>query len=254
MIITEGELDGLSAIQAGYPRSISVPAGANSNLEFLGELWPYIAKIPIIILAADGDEPGRKLTAELARRLGAARCSWVDYPEGCKDLNDVLRVKGVNGVRAAIKGAKLYPVKGLFRLSDYPDVSVPVTYETGWINLNPHLKLWFPECLFVTGIPGHGKSRWVLDLLANLARQYRHRVAISSPEMRIVPYVRDILREHYIDKSSPDLTLEEQRQADAWIDEMFVFIDQDPREEQEDADLEWMIDRAEDAVIRFGIR
>ena len=254
LVITEGELDTLASLQVGFLRAVSVPNGADSNLEFLGEMWPFVAKVPRIILAADGDEGGRMLAAELARRLGAARCYWLEYPDGCKDLNDVLRLQGASGVRAVLEAARPYPVKGLYRLSDYPDVPVPVTYETGWINLNPHLKVWFPEFIVVVGIPGHGKSLWALNLLGNLGRQYGHRAAIASFEMGVVPYVRNVLREHHSGKNSRDLTLDEKRAADAWIEEIFLFVDQDPREEEEDADLEWMIDRAEDAVIRYGVR
>ena len=225
-VITEGELDALAGLQAGFLRTASVPNGADSNLDFLAEMWPFIGKIPQIILAVDGDQGGKKLAAELARRLGAARCHWVEYPKDCKDLNDVLRLQGASGVRAVLEAARPYPVKGLFRLSDYPNVPVPVTYETGWINLNQHLKVWFPEFIVIVGIPGHGKSLWVLRLLGNLARQFGHRIAIASPEMRIVPHVRNILREHHSGSNAGELTLDQKRAADAWIEEMFVFIDQ----------------------------
>src|SRR4029453_9495545 len=85
LIIAEGEPDGLSAIQAGFPRSISVPDGAGSNLDFVGEIWHLLKDADQIILAGDGDEPGRKLNTELARRFGAARCACVTYPDGTKD-------------------------------------------------------------------------------------------------------------------------------------------------------------------------
>src|SRR6185503_14623692 len=70
LIVTEGELDALAAIQAGFPRAVSVPDGAGSNLDFLGELWPLLKDSSHVILAGDGDEPGQKLDAELARRFG----------------------------------------------------------------------------------------------------------------------------------------------------------------------------------------
>ena len=63
-----------------------------------------------------------------------------------------------------IKNAKPYPIKGLYKLSDYPDVGEPVTYETGFINLNSYLRLWRGEFMVVTGIPTHGKSRFALEL------------------------------------------------------------------------------------------
>jgi twinkle protein len=71
--------------------------------------------------------------------------------------------------------------------------------------------------------------------------------------MRVSPYVRDVLREHYIDKEVRNMSVEERRAADAWIEEMFCFIDQDPREEDEDATVDWLIEKAADAVVRYGV-
>lgn len=253
LVVTEGELDALAAIQAGWIRSISVPDGAGSNLEFMGELWDLLKDAPTVILAGDGDEPGRKLNRSLARRFGAARCYWLEYPEGCKDLNDVLREHGSEMVDAVLKAAKPYPIKGLYKLSDYPDEGSPVTYETGFSNLNPHLLLWRGEFLVVTGVPGHGKSRFALELLVNLARRHKHRAVIASFEMRVSPYVRDVLREAVMEQPVASMAYAQKRTADQWIEDMFCFIDQDPREEEEEATIDWLIEKAGDAVVRYGV-
>jgi twinkle protein len=253
IVVTEGELDALAAVQAGFPRAISVPDGAGSNLDFVGEVWPLLKDANQVVLAGDADEPGRKLNAEMARRFGAARCSWVAYPDGTKDLNDILRVKGGAAVAEAIRNAKPYPIKGLYKLSDYPEVGNPVTYETGFPCLNSHLLLWRGEFLVLTGVPSHGKSRFALELLASLALRHGHRSVVASFEMRVSPYVRDTLREHYCEAPLDRMTLEQKREADAWIEAMFCFIDQDPREEEEEATVEWLIDKAGDAVVRYGV-
>ena len=99
-------------IQAGYLRTISVPDGAGSNLDFVGEIWPLLKDAPNVILAGDGDEPGRKLNAELARRFGAARCAWVEYPDGAKDLNDILRLQGETAVGEALYGRQALSDQG----------------------------------------------------------------------------------------------------------------------------------------------
>jgi twinkle protein len=252
LVIVEGEFDALAAIQAGFLRTISVPDGAGSNLDFAGELWTLLKGAPNVILAGDGDEPGKKLNAELARRLGAARCAWVAYPPGTKDLNDILRNEGERAVGDALRGAKPYPIKGLYKLSHYPDIPAPTTFETGWISLNPYLLVWRGEFIVITGIPGHGKSRFGLELLCSLALTHQHRVVIASFEMRVTPYVRDVLREHFCNKQAKDLTQDEKKRADAWIEDTFSFIDQDPREEQDEATIEWLIDKAGDAVVRYG--
>jgi twinkle protein len=172
--------------------------------------------------------------------------------DGTKDLNDVLRVNGVDGVRDVIENAKPYPIRGLFRLSELPEIGEPIVYETGFPSLNAHLRLWHGEFIVITGIPSHGKSRFGLELLCSMALNHGHRSVIFSAEMRIKPYVRAILREHYLNKWSKDFTLDDKRQADAWIEDAFYFIDQDPREEQEEATVEWLIEKASDAVVRYG--
>ena len=245
LIIAEGELDGVAGAQSGFQRIVSVPDGADSNLDFLGddEIWDLIRNIREVILATDGDKPGMKLRAELARRFGPARCKFVEYPEGCKDLNDVLRLYGEDGVRRVIADARPYPLKGIFELDQFADVPEPETYGTGWINLGANLRLWRGEFMVVTGIPSAGKSLWTTNLLANLAEEHGHRTAMASFEMRIVPYVRDIMRRHHGG---------EHREADNWIKRHFVFIDQDPSVD-EDVTVDWIIERAEDAVLRYGI-
>jgi twinkle protein len=176
----------------------------------------------------------------------------VGYPAGAKDLGDILRLKGETAVSEAVRAAKPYPVRGLYKLSEYPDVGEPVTYETGFINLNPYLRLWRGEFIVVTGVPSHGKSRFALELLASMAMRHKQRSVIASFEMRVSPYVRDVLREHYIGKAAEDLMLADKRRADEWIEDAFVFIDQDPREENDEATVEWLVDRASDAVVRYG--
>ena len=42
LLITEGELDALAAIQAGFPRTVSVCDGAGSNLDVIGDLWDLV--------------------------------------------------------------------------------------------------------------------------------------------------------------------------------------------------------------------
>lgn len=242
LIITEGEFDAVAAIQSGYPKTVSVPDGAGSNLDFLADIWPLLEKVPRVVLAGDADEPGQKLNAELARRLGAARCARLEYPTG-KDLNDVAKALGHAGAKACIEAAKPYPIKGLFKLSSYPPVPNLETYRTGWVCLHENLKLWAGEFCVVTGIPQHGKSTWALHMLAQLAERHGHRAAIASFEMRIEPYVANVLRKFH------GGTLEE---ANQWIEDQFVFIDQDPSDDER-IDIDWIIEKADDAVIRYGI-
>lgn len=268
LIITEGELDALTAIECGFPLTVSVPDGApgvrdgenptdlapldpsNENtgkFEFLWNNRERLKRVKRFVLAVDNDAPGQRLAAELVRRLSPSRCSFVAYPGSCKDLNDVLMQHGSEAVAQVINTAKPYPVRGLYRLSDYPETAKLQAFSTGWWTLDAHFKPFLGEFVVVTGIPGHGKSSWVLHLLCNLSHLHGWRAAVFSPEMPTVPYLRDKLRRLKSDVPNPS--------TDAWIDDRFVFIDSDPtgREDQE-FDLDWIIDRATDAVLRDGVQ
>jgi twinkle protein len=277
LVITEGEPDALTAIACGFPLSVSVPDGAPSvkegeapddlppiddpekertgKFEFLWNNRERIARIKRFVLTVDNDPPGRRLEAELLRRLGAARCSFVTYPDGCKDLNNVLMRHGADAVARALNGARPYPVRGLYRLSDYPDRDPLATFSTGWSTLDRHLQIFAGELMVVTGIPGHGKSTWVLNLLVNLATQYGWTSAIFSPEMPTLPQLRDKLRRIKLGRSLDGVDCGRLVEADRWLQEHFVFIDADPSgRHDDDYDVDWLLDHATDAVLRDGIR
>lgn len=275
LIWTEGEIDCLSAIEAGFPHVVSVPMGAPSvpknrkpedldpidyNREGEGDfafMWRSREKLRRVrkhIIAVDNDAPGRRLAAELVRRLGPAKCSFVVYPEGCKDLNDVLMQHGAAGIAKVIAERKPYPVKGLFKITDYPDEPEPQTFPLG-LRLDGNMKFYEGAFVVCTGVPSMGKSTVVNALLEQIAELHGAKIAIASFEAKPSPYLRDQFRTMYLRKGRGQMTGSEMQEADRWIDEHFVFIDHDPRDEDDDdLSLEWVIERAEDAVLRYGVR
>lgn len=274
LIITEGEIDALTAVDCGFPLTVSVPDGAppvgegedpeaveptgpeeerTGKFDYVWHNRDRIKRIKRFILAVDNDGPGKRLAAELKRRLSASRCMFVVYPEGCKDLNDVLVKHGRDAVTRCLNEARPYPVKGLYRLSDYPDTGEPKTYSTGWAELDSFMKLWLGELLVITGIPGHGKSTWTMNLCVNLARCHGWKTAVASFEIPTVPALRWKLRLAIAQTRQWDRAIIES--ADDFIQEHFVFIDDDPTGNgDEDLTLEWLLERAADAVLRDGIK
>jgi twinkle protein len=272
LIITEGLEDGMVAIDCGWPLTVSVPDGAppiakdgrlspldpeqeaHGKYEFLWLNRDRLRRVKRIILAVDDDPPGQRLGAEIVRRLGAGRCYFVAYPAGCKDLNEVLRQDGRDAVNELLRNAKPYPVRGLYRLSEYPNLPPIVPVSLGWpifdgLPGNGWMKLFPGEFFVITGVPSHGKSTWMLNVLYNLARDYGWPAAILSPEMRTVPFLRDKLRRIITGSAMFDPA------ADRFIEDHFVFIDNDPDDgDEDDITLEWVIERGRDAVLRYGIR
>ena len=267
LIITEGEGDCLTAIDCGWPAAVSVPDGApqqassdpaddsHGKFAFLWNARDRLKHIKRFILAVDNDEPGKALEAELLRRLSPARCSFVEYPPDCKDLNDIRMKHGAEAVTRCLTNVKPYPVRGLYNLDDYPDVEAPETFSTGWASLDPHLKLWPGELFVISGVPGFGKSSWLLHLSVNLADMYGWRIALASYEIPTVPILRHKLRLIVTGKPASSWEEEDWRSADRFIADRFVFIDDDPSGEEigEPMTLEWLIDRAEEAVMRYGV-
>lgn len=283
LIITEGEIDALSAIQAGFPLTVSVPDGAPSTaprdntkvtpeeeatgkFEFLFNNRDRLKRIKRFVIATDNDAAGQNLAAELVRRLSPARCAFITWPKAaivgdgpekrpCKDFNEILMYLGPERLVEIINGAKPYPVRGLYKLSEYPEADELATYESGFPDLA--LRIFQGEFIVVSGVPGSGKSTWVEDLVTRLAERHDWRCAICSPESRVVPILRDRFRQMRIGYRPMEMQLQMKAEADAWIERHFVFIDTDPTgfgDSDEPFDLEWIVERAVDAVLRDGIR
>ena len=290
LVITEGEMDAIACWQAGYPFAVSVPDGAPPARDAAGKMiavpegsddidpendekyryvvnaWDALSKVKRIIIATDADEPGRRLAAELVRRLGRVRCYFVTYPaekvaiggpgedkRACKDLDDVLLAFGQAEVIRIISTAQPYPVSGVYRLSAFPPEAALSPVSTGWERLDGNLKIYAPALLVVSGMAGAGKSTWTNQLVAQLAWRQRWTIAIASFEMRIRPYVTDTLASVYLDVPRSLWTVEESNDVAAWIEDRFVFIAPEPDDEAVH-DIEWVLQRAEVAVIRHGAR
>jgi twinkle protein len=269
LIITEGEIDALTAIDCGFPFTVSVPDGApappkegqlaevgddqSGKFEFVWNNRDRLKRIKRFIIAVDNDTNGKHLANELVRRLSAARCLFVVFPEGCKDLNDVRMQHGPERVSAVLNAAQPYPVKGLFKLSDYPDLPAIRTFGTGWDTVDELMKLFTPSLTVVTGIPGMGKSTWVTNLMINAARLHGWRSAVFSPEMPVAPQLRDKMRGMIAGQSPSEMSRERRDNADQWIEQHIVFIEHTV-DDDEDMTLEWVLDRAADAVLRHGVR
>lgn len=261
LIVTEGELDAMAAIQAGYQRTVSVPDGApakalgeddtGAKYSYLEDATAKLASVKQIILATDADEPGANLLNDLAIRLGKHRCKWIRYPKGCKDLNDALREYGVRGVKAAIDTAKWMDVGGVYLMSELPPVPDMQPHRAGMDGLDNRYRVRMCDLAVVTGVPSHGKTNWVNDFVCRLASKHGWRVAFGSFEQEPQIDHKRNLRRWYCGAPIHKLTDDEIRSADEWIDQRFVFV---VPEQDRDADLMWVLEKCAAAVTRFGAR
>ena len=258
-IITEGEMDALSFIVAGYNNVISVPNGAQKNLTYLDEfIETHFENKTRIYIASDTDAKGLELRAELVRRFGEEKCRIVTYGEGCKDANELLLQSGAEALRRAITEAQEVPLEGIFTAEDVKD-ELLVLFENGLQQgavlhmgeLDRLLSVEVGRLMVVTGIPGDGKSEFLDEMAIRLWRYYDWRCAWFSPENFPVTLHHPKLIEKLIGKRFIK-TMMSRMELDAAVEYLSRnFFDILP---EEDYQVDTILEKAETLVRRKGIR
>lgn len=194
LLITEGETDCASAVEAGYLNTVSVPLGAG-NLHWIEENWDWLNLFDSIIIWSDNDEAGIKMRKECIYRLGTWRTKYIitpDYYEKengkripLNDINDCLQVGGVDYVMKLISDAKDVPVKSVVDYSDIEelDISQMEGVRTGIKPLdNELLKIFYGTLTVLSGRPGSGKTS-IIDQTIAMTIDNRNPVFLFSKEM-----------------------------------------------------------------------
>jgi len=293
LIWTEGEFDCMAGVDCGYPTTVSVPDGAapgrdkngklievpedtndidpedDDKFAFMARLMERIQRVKYHIIATDNDDSGRRMAKELVRRIGPASCFRIDWPEdqvvedsktgkmrSCKDLNEALLHLGEEVVRDLIDNARPWPVKGLFKLSDYPDQEIPTMHALGISKeFDEHFKIYPGAFIVTTGVPNVGKSTLVNQCLVQMAKVHKWPITIFSGEKAVKPLLQIELQTAFLGKPRSKWSLEERKQAERFVERYFSFIDHDPRlDDGEDISLDYLLDRAAASVFRYGTK
>ncbi len=268
LVIVEGEMDALSVQAAGIPCVVSVPDGAPApttkryaaKFDYLENCQDFLAGFKTIVVAVDADEPGKRLAEELVRRLGPDRCYTVQWPDGCKDANDVLVRDGATELASVIDSAKPVPLEGVYEVADLAEEVMDLWnqqqrpgFSTGWPSLDPLVRIEPGELIVLTGVPSHGKSEWLDALMVNMAEQHGWSFGVFSPENFPVSNHVAKLSEKYTGQSFSGYDRMTQRElllAMEWVHQHFYFL-----ANGEDAlKLESILERAKGMVTRYGIR
>lgn len=262
--ITEGELDACAMVEAGIPVTavLSVPNGAKSKpsddpkeqkgYSYVDEAMKAgLSKVKKFVWCGDADDAGHALRADMVRLLGAARVWFVDWPEGCKDANDMLRTDGPEVVLDLVtNGALQWPLAGLYRLSELPEPAPLTIWHPGFTEWESKVRLAPRTLSVVTGHPGHGKTALWNQIWFNVVKTYGLTFCGASFETRPKPHIRRQLRTLIAGKLDRDMTQAEHADADAWIEAHYIFLvhpDQRPT-------LDWFLDMAEASIVRHGAR
>ncbi|HSQ88913.1 DnaB-like helicase C-terminal domain-containing protein [Romboutsia sp.] len=183
LLICEGEFDALSAIEAGYKNTVSVPTGANSA-EWLNTNWEFLEQVDECVIWFDNDEAGIKGAKEISSRLPNA-CKVVEYIKH-NDINDTLYKEGKEEVLKAIRSAKSININGVSCLSDIGDFNI---YEmkkmkTGLKEVDEEiLGMCFGSINVLTGRNGSGKSTIINQIYVAEALSNNEKVFLFSGEL-----------------------------------------------------------------------
>lgn len=266
LIITEGEWDFLSCMTAGKRRVVSVPNGApkqSSDDQELTEgaryawFWRHealLGKVKQVILCVDNDEAGKALAADLCRLFGPERCMFVDYPEHCKDANDVAINHGHQRLLEMLDSARPYPVKGLYAARDFPEQPAYTCYPTGVAEVDALFQVVPRTFTVVSGYAGQGKTSFLMWLLANLIRRQVH-VTIASFETDIKPiFIRKLRAALILAGEYSKHNVDDIEWADSLIDRYTAFIAHSPYDDDDSLGVEEVLELGRASVIRNGTR
>lgn len=269
-VITEGEIDAMSFVEAGIETVISVPNGApnadakefHKEFKYLDDTADILGKIDTFYLALDMDRNGLRLREELARRLGKKKCFIVEFPHGCKDANDVLQKYGVHKLSECLNSAFPFPVEGVFATNDFRDEirhiyahGYPNGAKTGWRELDEHISFYPGQLTVVTGVPNAAKSPWTDNVMMNLSEREDWRCAVFSPENgaisnHIIRLIRQKTRKNFFPGYNNRCTSKESEDAMEFINEHFHFI----KPENERYTIDKILEGFEYTVAKYGVR
>lgn len=287
-VIVEGEPDVIACYMAGWANVVSMQDGAPGFLrdketgEIIGvaevgskgdgfleaSAEDIFAGIRRIIIATDNDISGNKMAEWLIEKYGVMRCWRVEFPEGCKDANDVLRKHGAKALSDTLANAKPTPMPGVRPLSAHREAVKKLYREgyakgvtTGWEEFD---SFWMPELghtVIVSGWSSHGKTSWLNHLFVNLAHINEWNVALYSPEQgddgemlrRFVQIANDAPllpgAEHRMSEEAMDLAID-------WVGERFFEIHHEGKNDQGFSSLTVpeILARAEPMVVRNNLK
>lgn len=264
LIISEGMIDSLSISEAGIPNAVSVPTGAK-GFTWIPYCWDWVRQFEEIVVFGDYEKGHMTLLDDIKARFpNKMRAVQTKDYLGCKDANEILQKFGKEAVRAAVKNAKLLPVKRVVNLADVESVN---TYKL------PRLKtkikpldiilsggLFFGQLDIIGGKRGDGKSTFASEIMAHaidqgficfvysgelLSYQYKRWMDFQIAGPRNI--VENYDDEGYIQRF---ITNSVQEEINSWYNEKIYIYDSTVIEDEEE-DLPKTI---EESIMQYGVQ
>ena len=273
VIFVEGEMDVLALYEAGYKNVVSLPDGAPQTAKFKSDDKRFLAfehskwifDADEVIVATDADENGKALRLEIIHRFGKDICKVVNFPRiddwQCKDANECLINYDTTVLKECIEYAEEFPVQGLHGVKEFHDAVQNIydgneqkAFSTGFKELDKIYKIMPSTFNLITGIPNHGKSNFLDQILLNLAENLDWNFAIFSPEHSTPNHIRRLLekrcRKPFDIGMNARISQSELNDGISFLDEHFRFIENT----EEIPNIEFILSKAKLAKQRFGIK
>lgn len=264
IVFVEGEMDVMSFYEIGIPFAVSLSDGAPNNIKKDESDKRFVAlsehecleKAERVYIATDNDEAGRNLSEELIHRFGKDICWVVNWGE-YKDANENL-VKDRGSIEEKLKSAVPFPIEGLYTANKYRSQLIHFynngqeeTHSVGFPSLDGIYRLMLGTFHLITGVPNHGKSNFLDQILINMTKNKGWNFAVFSPEHSTPMHLRR-LTEKFLERPFEKDAIEEYEINVAlnFIDKHFVFIES----EKDIPTIDWILEKAKQAKIRYGIK
>lgn len=272
IIITEGEIDALSFIEADRNAVISVPNGSPKqkgkdtkiNMEYLTNHYHLFDNdwrtkngykpLKKIILATDNDDPGIALKNEFVRRLGAGRCYQINFGD-CKDANEFLVKYGAISLNVLVDKATPVPMVDVVTVEDMMEELKELKKnglhpgaQVGSDSFKERYSFESARLTIITGVSTHGKSEFLDDIIARLAVHYDWKFAVFSPENFPIPLHIAKLVSKITGKDFNAVSGLELDEAYDFISKHFIWI----YPSEDDYKLENILNISDSVISRYG--
>jgi twinkle protein len=228
IVITEGEIDALSVMQAGYKRVVSLPDGwtpDGGKRDVLVTAEIQLRSSPFVIVAGDNDAAGESLPRTVANILIGHDVRYARWPDGCKDANDVLCKHGEEVLARCLDEAKQIDPAGGFitGISDLPPMPARRVLRMGCNPFDLVIGFEVGAMSVGTGIPGSGKSTFTTFAAYHIAMNEKVRVGFMSFETH-AHRTRDHLCRLHMGIPWDELNDEQRQETGVYLDRYFRVV------------------------------
>lgn len=174
LVMTEGQIDSLSCVEAGIKNAVSVPYGKNA-FTWIPHCWDFLGKFKTLIVFGDHERDEITLLDEMKIRFpGTVKHVRPEDYKDCKDANELLQKYGPQAVRDAVAHAVPVKNKRTKRMADVKRINLAdlPRIRSGLPILDKKIGgIYFGQLVILTGERGKGKSTLGSQFIASAIEQ-----------------------------------------------------------------------------------